>query len=74
MGGFTTDDMRLLAVAYLRLMAQGADGVGCVRESKPEESIPKPSERLDFRSGIAMTCAGQDDDNPLAGKDLKDGK
>ena len=64
----------LLASAYLRLLVQATNRPTTFDEIRPEDSSEKSREPLDFGSGIPMTCAGQDDDNPLAGKDLEDGK
>jgi len=67
MGGFTTDSARLLARGYLRLLATDTRKDQC---GYAEESQFITPERLDFPFGIAMTCAGQDDDNPLAREEL----
>ena len=64
----------LLAHAYLRLLAQATNQPTTYDVLRPEDSSEKSREPLDFGSGIAMTCTGQDNGNPLAGKDLKDGK
>jgi hypothetical protein len=66
---FSQGTSSILAAAYLRLLAQATNSPPNGHLDRPEDSPDTDSEGLDSRPGIAMTCAGQDD-NPLAGKEL----